>query len=60
VFDLAGRRLTVLRQGALDEGEHFVMWDGRADDGTPVPAGQYRYVLTTDTARIARSMVLVK
>lgn len=60
VFDLAGRRLTVLRQGALDAGEHFVMWDGRADDGTPVPAGQYRYVLTTDTARIARSMVLVK
>jgi len=37
-----------------------VTWDGRADDGTPAPAGQYRYVLSTDQGQLSRSMVLIK
>jgi len=60
VYDLAGRRVTTLRQGALDAGEHHVIWDGRADGGASLPAGQYRYVLKTADGSVARSMVLVK
>lgn len=60
VYDLAGRRVAVLREGLLEAGQHFVNWDGRTDDGTALPAGQYNYVLSTAAGRVARSMVLVK
>ena len=60
VFDLAGRHVATLQQGALDAGDHFVVWNGSTDNGSPAPAGQYRYVLTTDLGRVSRSMVLVK
>ena len=60
VFDLAGRRVAVLRQGTLAAGDHHVVWNGRTDDGASLPAGQYRYVLATAQGRVARSMVLVK
>lgn len=60
VFDLAGHRVATLRQGALTEGDYAVTWNGRADNGSPMPAGQYRYVLTTDEGRLANAMVLVK
>ncbi len=60
VFDLAGRRVATLQQGALAAGEHDVIWNGSTDQGTPAAAGQYRYVLTTDAGRVSRSMMLVK
>ena len=60
VFDLAGRHVATLRQGTLEAGAYAVTWDGRADNGSPAPAGQYRYVLTTNEGRLARSMTLVK
>lgn len=60
VFDLAGRRVATLQQGALAAGDHHVVWDGRSDGGASLPAGQYRYVLATDAGRVSRSMVLVK
>lgn len=60
VFDLAGRRVATLQQGALAAGDHHVVWDGRSDDGASLPAGQYRYVLATADGRVSRSMVLVK
>jgi flagellar hook assembly protein FlgD len=60
VFDLAGRHLVTLQQGALDAGEHSVTWDGRTAQGAAVSAGQYQYVLKTDAGRQVRSMVLLK
>jgi hypothetical protein len=60
VFDLAGRHVATLRQGTLDAGDHFVTWNGLSDSGSPAPAGQYRYVLTTNEGRLSRSMMLVK
>jgi hypothetical protein len=60
VFDLAGRRIATVHQGALGAGEHQVVWNGRTDRGNAAPAGQYRYVLRTDSGQKSRSMVLVK
>jgi hypothetical protein len=60
VFDLAGRHLVTLQQGALDAGEHSVTWDGRTAQGAAASAGQYQYVLKTDAGRQVRSMVLLK
>lgn len=60
VYDLAGRRVVTLQQGALAAGEHHVQWNGLTERGAPAPAGQYRYVLKTDQGELARSMVLIK
>ncbi len=60
VYDLAGRMIASLHRGDLAEGAHHVTWDGMTDGGTPAAAGQYRYVLTTPTTTVARSMILVK
>ncbi len=60
VFDLAGRRIADLQQGELAAGEHHVIWEGKTDDGRPVAAGQYRYVLRTAKGQVSRGMVLLK
>ncbi len=60
VYDIAGHRVTVLQQGHLDAGEHFVTWNGWTAEGSPAPAGQYWYVLKTATGQVSRSMVLLK
>ncbi len=39
VFDLAGRRLQTLIDGALPAGRHTLSWDGRDLAGAVVPAG---------------------
>jgi hypothetical protein len=41
VFDVAGRRLATLAEGAFGEGEHRVDWDGSGPDGSRVPSGVY-------------------
>jgi hypothetical protein len=41
IFDAAGRRLRTLEAGPLGPGEHEVPWDGRAADGSRLPAGVY-------------------
>lgn len=60
VVDLAGRRIATLHAGELAAGEHRLVWDGRSDSGALAASGQYRYVLTTSTGRVSRSMVLLK
>ena len=60
VFDVAGRRVATLVQGDLAAGEHSLTWDGRDQSGRAVPAGMYRYAVTTAAGTTARSMVLVK
>ncbi len=60
VFDLAGRRIAALFHGELGTGEHHVVWDGRTVSGAPAPAGQYRYVLKTETEQVSRGMILLK
>jgi hypothetical protein len=60
VFDVAGRRVTTLVQGDLPAGEHSLTWDGRDQAGRSVPAGMYRYAVSTANGVTSRSMVLVK
>jgi len=60
VFDLGGRRVASLHRGEMGAGEHHVIWDGRNDNGSSAPAGQYRYLLKTGSGQVSRSMVLLK
>ena len=41
VYDLAGRRVALLTDQVFGEGTHEMFWDGRGDNGRPVPAGIY-------------------
>jgi len=50
IYD-AGGRLVATRQGQTGAGKHSVLWDGRAADGTALPAGLYQFnVLASDAA----------
>lgn len=58
VFDLSGRRVTSLADGALEAGRHTVSWNGRRDDGSSVGPGLYFVRLSgrgfaAQTARVA-------
>lgn len=51
VYDLAGRRVAENPLGILAAGPHRTQWDGRREDGSPVPAGLYFLRLQGSTAR---------
>ncbi len=48
VFDLQGRRVRSFPEEALPAGRWAVEWDGRADDGRPLPNAAYFYRATAD------------
>jgi flagellar basal-body rod modification protein FlgD len=50
IVDAAGRTVRTLELGSLAEGVNPVTWDGKADDGSTVPAGNYSFsvVATND------------
>jgi len=60
VFDLRGRAVTTLHEGALGAGRHVVGWDGNDRTGTPVAAGIYVVRLTGDGLAAVRKVVLAK
>ncbi|HET6341594.1 MAG TPA: S8 family serine peptidase [Gemmatimonadota bacterium] len=41
VYDLLGRTVRILLEGAMSAGEQAVTWDGRTDSGVDVAAGVY-------------------
>ncbi len=41
LYDVAGRRIRLLHEGALPAGDHALAWDGRDDGGREVGAGVY-------------------
>ncbi|MBM3317835.1 MAG: hypothetical protein FJY75_08265 [Candidatus Eisenbacteria bacterium] len=58
ILDVAGRRVAAPGARALGAGAHEWLWDGRAADGRPAPAGAYwarlRTVEGTAATRICR------
>jgi len=60
VYDLAGRRVRTLVNGARAAGEHAVHWSGRDESGRRVASGTYLYRLSTGTWHETRRMTLVE
>jgi len=61
IFDVAGRRVRVLRDGeTVDAGTHDVVWDGRNDEGDAVASGIYYYTIASGEAHESGRMVLLK
>jgi flagellar basal-body rod modification protein FlgD len=56
----SGRLVRALAVGDLPAGANAVAWDGRDDQGRPVPAGTYRLAASADDGQaIARATLTV-
>ena len=60
VFDLDGRKVAGLFEGALTPGMHVRTWTGLSDDGRQVQSGVYFVRLTTLEGSRSQKMVLLK
>ena len=60
IFDVAGRRIAVLKEGKADRGHHRVEWNGVDARGDRVSSGVYLYRLTAGKETMSRKMVLLR
>ncbi len=60
VFDVAGRRLKTLIEGALRPGRHEVLWQGRDESNQPVHSGLYMVLLQVDDSRETRKITVLR
>ncbi len=60
IFDVKGRLVRVLRDGAAPAGESRWSWDGRDAGGRPLASGVYRVTLTTPERVLERTVTMVK
>ena len=60
VFDMRGRLVKTLHDGALTAGYHTVMWDGTDDSGQRVASGVFLYRLVSGDQVFSRKMLLMK
>jgi hypothetical protein len=60
IYDLAGRRVKILKDGWLEAGRHVVDWDGENEAGREVGSGVYFYRLEAGTFEARKKMVLLK
>lgn len=60
VYDLSGRRVRTLLDGALAAGAHEARWDGMNDGGGPARAGVYFYRLTVGRETAVRKLALMR
>jgi hypothetical protein len=60
VIGVDGRRVALLQDGLMGEGEHSVVWDGRTDSGETAASGLYYYSLITPDEVLSNKMVLLK
>jgi hypothetical protein len=60
VFDVSGRMVRTLTDGAREAGRYSINWDGRDARGDRVSAGVYFYRLTTGEETLTRKMTVLK
>ena len=60
IFDIQGRPVRTLVQSLHPAGYHSILWDGRDDQGRPVPSGTYIYRMRAGVYKETRKMLLLK
>ncbi len=60
IYDVSGRLVRTLADGAIPQGRKTVVWDGLNDAGAPVAAGVYFCRLTGPGLTQTRKMMLLK
>jgi len=60
VFDVQGRLVRTLLDGAMPAGDHLVSWNGTDQNGHQAPSGLYFYKLSSDGQTETKKMVMLK
>ena len=60
IYGPLGHKISTLLSGTLNAGQHHVVWNGKDDEGQPVPSGLYLYRLSGDNHEETRKMMLLK
>ena len=60
LYDLQGRLIRTLVQGAYPAGIHQVLWNGRAENDRAVASGVYIYQMRAGDFVVHKRMVLLK
>jgi hypothetical protein len=61
VYNILGEEVRTLLAGTIEAGRHWIVWDGKNNNGTPVATGVYISRLTSSTgAAFVGKMVLMK
>lgn len=60
IFDVTGRVVRSIAEGAKSAGQHAVEWDLRDDDGAAVTSGIYFYQLTVGDESITEKLMVVR
>ncbi len=60
IFDLTGRRIKTLVNGAQKAGNHSVQWNGQTEADKPAASGFYLYRLKAGDRILTRKMLLLK
>ncbi|HYM81179.1 MAG TPA: FlgD immunoglobulin-like domain containing protein [Candidatus Limnocylindria bacterium] len=60
IYDVNGRLVRSLAEGAREAGEHAVAWDGRDQSGRVVPSGSYFARLALGDREVVRTVVRMR
>jgi len=60
VFDISGRLVRALREGAAQTGEYDLTWDGMNEHGDPVASGVYFVRVRVGQETLERKIVLLR
>lgn len=60
IYDVTGRAVRTLAEGAREAGRYSIPWDGRDATGARVSAGVYFYRLTSEGETLTRKMTILK
>lgn len=60
VFDVQGRRLSVLAEGRIGRGRHYATWNCRQSSGEPCSPGLYFIRLVTSDVRSSKKLVIAR
>jgi len=60
IFDVRGRLVDSINEGYKSEGEHFVEWDGRSEDGETVDSGIYFCRISTSGGEATAKLSVVR
>jgi hypothetical protein len=60
VFDVTGKKVSVLADGHKGAGEGSVVWDGRDETGREVAAGVYLYRMEIEGRILSKKLMLVR
>jgi len=60
VYDILGREVRTLVNGAMSAGQQEAQWDGKNSNGRPVGSGMYFYRLNAGSSTATKKMTLIR